>query len=360
MCAVLCFTLLGQNDLNYDLSADGPYIIYDSTEVQNIQVDRSGNLSITRYASLPSKYTVHVASHIGNHQFDVPLHALKRQNWKTETRDKIFVISDPHGDVDCFISILRGGKVIDSAYRWIFGKNCLVVIGDVFDRCDDVLPIYWLIYKLEAEAEAAGGQVTFVLGNHEEMVLKNDLRYVRSKYTRLADSLHRSYASLWTENSELGRWLKTKNTIQVIGNNLFVHAGLSRDFFDKRFDIGMVNDTISAYLQKSSSERSASPTAKFLFGSNGPLWYRGMVLTNSKYKPVNNADVDNILQFYSVQRIFVGHTILDSPTGFYQNKVVGVNVENDENRESEKARAILIEGAKLRLVYDSGTSLDKF
>ena len=65
--------------------------------------------------------------------------------------------------------------MIDADYNWIFGTNQLVIIGDVFDRGVDVLPIYWLIYKLEKEAEDAGGKVTFLIGNHETMVLGNDL-----------------------------------------------------------------------------------------------------------------------------------------------------------------------------------------
>ena len=62
--------------------------------------------------------------------------------------------------------------------------------------------------QLEKEAEDAGGKVTFLIGNHETMVLGNDLRYTKKKYTQLADTLGMSYRSFgrkasWTlvENS---------------------------------------------------------------------------------------------------------------------------------------------------------------
>ena len=45
-----------------------------------------------------------------------------------------------------------------------------------------MLPIFWLMYKLEQEAWEAGGVMTFMLGNHEEMVLRGNLKYTRSKY----------------------------------------------------------------------------------------------------------------------------------------------------------------------------------
>ena len=41
--------------------------------------------------------------------------------------------------------------------------------------------------------------------------------------------------------SVLGDWLSTKNTMQLIGKNLIVHAGLSKDLIDKGYQIPQVN-----------------------------------------------------------------------------------------------------------------------
>mgnify|MGYP000243614500 CR=1 FL=1 len=40
-------------------------------------------------------------------------------------------------------------------------------------------------YKLEEEAAKAGGHVSFMLGNHEPMVLANDLRYTKEKSIKI-------------------------------------------------------------------------------------------------------------------------------------------------------------------------------
>lgn len=84
-------------------------------------------------------------------------------------------MSDPHGRLDCVISLLQGNGVIDKNYNWSFGSNHLMVIGDIFDRGKDVPQIFWLFYKLEDEAAKAGGTVSFLLGNHEPLVLANDI-----------------------------------------------------------------------------------------------------------------------------------------------------------------------------------------
>lgn len=104
-----------------------------------------------------------------------------------------FVMSDPHGRLDCVISLLQGNHIIDKDYKWSFGKNHLMIIGDIFDRGKDVPQIFWLFYKLEEEAAKAGGHVSFMLGNHEPMVLANDLRYTKEKYKILAEKLKMKY-----------------------------------------------------------------------------------------------------------------------------------------------------------------------
>ena len=83
----------------------------------------------------------------------------------------------PHGNFDCFQSLLRAAGVIDSTYHWTLADGHLVVIGDVMDRGVDVMPIFWLLYELEGEAQQAGGTVSFLLGNHETLVLKTNKNY---------------------------------------------------------------------------------------------------------------------------------------------------------------------------------------
>ncbi len=259
------------------LSADGPYVIYNlDGAVRVIRVDTAGRITDSVYHALPEDFTLHVVDHKGRYPFDVKLHPVKRPEWKYKLPDKVFVMSDPHGKMDCVISLLRGNGIIDEEYRWSFGKNHLVIIGDVFDRGKDVPQIFWLFYKLEKEAEDAGGHVSFLLGNHEPMVLAADLRYAKEKYKALAGKLKMDYSALFGPNTELGRWLATRNTIQLIGRDLFVHAGLGKDFYDYNLTIPSVNEEMSRALFMSKAERRAlSPLTAFLYGSSGPVWYPG-------------------------------------------------------------------------------------
>lgn len=336
------------------LTGDGPYIIYQSTgQARVVTVDESGAI-IDTTGAVPRAFRV--VSHDGQISFDVQLHPLRPQAWELPKTAKTFVASDPHGRLDCLVSILKAGGVIDDALRWTFGPNRLVLCGDVMDRGDDVTQIYWLLYELENEAAAAGGSVSFIYGNHEPMVLAGDLRYARQKYQALADTLDTTVPLMYGRDTEIGRWLAGCNTILKVGGDLFVHAGLSRDLLALDMDIPEVNALCSEGLFMSSKERYAhSPAMKVLFKYTGPVWYRGFFFSKKKYGgKMPREDLDALLERYGARRVFVGHTINRNVKTIYGGRVVAVDVDAKINHDAGRSRAVLIDGEKLFAVYDSG------
>lgn len=339
-----------------ELTADGPYVIHQPDgRTRIISVDKKGNISDSTYATLPDGLTLHVTDHKGRFPFDVRLHPVKRPAWNYSQPDKVFVMSDPHGRLDCVISLLQGNQVIDKDYRWNFGSNHLMVIGDIFDRGKDVTQIFWFFYKLEEEAAQAGGHVSFMLGNHEPMVLAGDMRYSKGKYKLLAEKLDMAYPELFGPDTELGNWLGTRNTMQMIGSDLYVHAGLGKEFYDRNLDIPTVNKEMSKALFMSKKERKAlSPLTAFLYGNSGPIWYRGLVRTDAKYHPLAPDSLQLLMERYKARHIIVGHTIFEDISTFYGGKVIGVNVDNKENRKKKRGRAVLIENNQYFVVGDKG------
>lgn len=354
-----CFTQLSGADKDHEekkLSADGPYLLYpEEGGFRSISVDMAGCLNDQTFKAIPKGFSFDVYSDKGEKLFPVALHKVKRPEWKSRQAEKMLILSDPHANWECFSSILKEWKVVDEDYRWTFGKNQLVVIGDVFDRGKDVLPIFWLLYKLEKEAADAGGQLVFLLGNHEGMVLAGDLRYVKDKYLHLADTLGIPYQQLWNKQTELGRWLATRNTMQLIDDNLFVHAGLSLQFLDKNKSIPEVNKIMSEGLFLTKQERKdASEDIAFMYATYGPIWYRGMVHSADRYHPLYPEDLPKIFDKYKAKRLFVGHTIFDDISTFYKYRVVAVNVDNKKNMEKKRGRGVLVEDNRMYVIFDSG------
>lgn len=343
------------------IPVDGPYIFYkpDGT-ARIISVDENGIYKESLRNTIRQDDVFQVITHDKKHHFGVKLHPIIRQEWKQEAPGKLLVISDPHANFDCFYSVLKANGVINDKYEWTYGNGHLMIIGDIFDRGNDVLPIFWLTYKLDQEARNAGGAVHFLLGNHESMILRGDLRYMKEKYAALSTYVRLDYSKFFGPDTELGRWLAAANSIQIIGNDLFVHAGLAKGFYNRNYAIPYVNEVMSQGLFLNKEGREAlSEDSKYLYSSasntpDGPgiLWYRGMV-GYEKHEPLDADVLDLILQRYRVNRIIVGHTIFDDITTFYDGKVIAVNVDNQKNFDNKKGRGLLIEPEGTYVIGDN-------
>lgn len=342
---------------------DGPYIFYPSAnKMRVLSVDPEKKVwNDVYYDEVPANFSFEVFSHDYKHRFTVNLHKMEREYWEQEAPEKIMAISDPHGNVDCFASVLKANGVINEKYEWIFGKNHLMVLGDIFDRGDDVLPIFWLTYKLQKEASEAGGVVHFLIGNHESMVLRSDLRYINEKYAKLATQFDLDYSKFFAANTELGRWIGLSNTVQIIGRTLFVHGGLSQGFYDRNLTIPNVNWQVGTgiFMDKAGRDKLTNDS-QFIFSSSsstvggpGPFWYRGMVGYEG-HEALSEETLELFLQRYDVDRVIVGHTVMDDVTTFYSGKVIAINVDNQLNYDRQASRGVMIEKNEVYIINDKG------
>lgn len=265
---------------------------------------------------------------------------------------KTLFISDIEGEFAAFRAILIANKVIDEKYNWIFGSGNLVICGDLFDRGKQVTEGLWLLYKLEQDAVTKGGYVHTILGNHDIMNLSGDLRYLDPRYPTLARAMEMPYTDLYSKDTELGRWLRTKNTIEKIGDNLCAHAGIAPQITKLAMPLETVNNKCRPYYDKarklSDVAKLDTTVASFFNGQTSLFWYRGYFAEPK----ATEAEVTSTLALYDVKRIVVGHTIVPGNVGFYYGgKVLGLDV----NQHAGKHEAALLEKGAWYKVTDQGT-----
>lgn len=239
--------------------------------------------------------------------------------------DKIIVLSDIEGNFIPLRNFLINNKVIDNSNRWIFGSGHLVLNGDMVDRGLNVTECLWFIYHLEQEAVKYGGYVHFILGNHEIMNMNDDLRYVRNKYFENCKLIKEDYKDLYKPNTELGRWLETKNIIEKIGPYLFLHGGISPGLDSLNLPIEEINRAAREYYFKSKEAKNNSdPKANIIFsGKTSPFWYRGYVSGTTTEDELNTT-----LNNFKINKIIVGHTIVDSAKYFYNERIIAVDTDH--------------------------------
>ncbi len=241
---------------------------------------------------------------------------------------RVFAISDIHGEYEYMVEILRNGGVVDSALHWAMEDGHLVIVGDIFDRGDMVTECLWMLFRLEQEAEREGGAVHVLLGNHEQMVINGDDRYVHDKYLKgIAARARVRHEDLYGPNMVLGQWLRSRHTVITINDVLYVHGGLSPLMVDSGWTAAMMNDAVRKFLGINSVQYRFDEAARLVYGSLGPLWYRGYwEASEGRYELATDSVIDRVLDFYGVSSIAVGHTNQDSLMVHRAGRVFGVDV----------------------------------
>jgi hypothetical protein len=259
----------------------------------------------------------------------------------TEGVERIAVLSDVHGQYDLMVRLLRSNGIVDRKSNWRYGRGHLVVVGDVFDRGPKVNQALWLLYSLEQQARAAGGGVHLLLGNHEIMVLANDLRYVNDGYQRNAGVLGTSYIDLYGPQTVLGRWLRSKPVIAQINDLLFLHGGIASSYFEMDLTRAQINQRYRATLGTTKSVWQGNPELAALYnGKTSPIWYRGY-FTDPELK---QEQVDAIAARLGVKHIVVGHTSHKQIGSYFDGVVIGVD---SSIKNGEYGELLLIERGKM-------------
>lgn len=336
--AVLLTITMVVNAQEKNTSTDGPYVFYQGDKVY-VKSIVEGNVVTD---SFPAKektehpLTVQVAGH-PEWQFNVVLRdSIVPRACIYPASDKIIFVSDIEGEFEAFRSLMIGNKVMDNQGNWIFGSNRLVVAGDLFDRGKQVPQYIWLLYKLEYEARLSGGDVHVVLGNHDIMNMKGDLRYVQPVYFKNAELLQQSYNSLYDANTELGRWLRSKNLMEKIGDFLVLHGGISPEVVEKKYNLERISKSCRPFYDWPTKKLPDS--VKVFLGNKGLFWYRDYF---SKHED-QTTTIDSACFLYGVKQIIVGHTINKPNIAFYHDyKVLALDVNE---HEGDHAVALWIKG----------------
>jgi hypothetical protein len=317
-------------EINLDDYADGPHFFWlDSKTVKSWYINhtKEGNTIDIREKKIKVKRdSVLVKGQKG----DANQYWLRKGKYPIQSAEysgvnKLLAIGDVHGEYDVLVKLLRNSGVIDENLDWNWGDGHLVFIGDIFDRGDKVTESLYLIKKLQGQANENKGKLHLLLGNHEVMVLMNDSRYVAPKYKNMCQRLMMNYPRFFAENTELGKWLRSLNSVVKINDLIFVHGGLSPNLVDRGLSLEQINNDIRKSLDKD-NEMTHEEVMKAVYFPENPLWYRGYLMKSRSYSIINKEELNKVLSYYSASRIFFGHTEVESIRFLHEGKVGAINV----------------------------------
>jgi hypothetical protein len=346
-------------------TVDGPYLRYgesDRLEVSVVEWSAAGATARGLPLAPSGKLTVPAVGALPS--FEVaprPPAKPAPDSLRLPKATPLFVVADTHGEYEILGRMLRAHRVIDAKSKWSFGRGHLVVLGDVFDRGPNHTEILWLLYQLEAEAAQAGGGVHLLIGNHEAMVLRGDLRYLNPKYRETALALGVGYEKLFDARSVLGQWLRSRPAILRIDRTLYLHGGISRALVDRKLTLAQINGTIRGLLDGTlPDDLDSLERAQFLLKEEGPLWYRGYFSReqgpDKGAATATSADIAAALKHFAADRIVVGHTIVPTLTPLYDGRVIAANVAAKPDAGGSRFEALSIRGSKMQRARLDGTT----
>lgn len=272
-------------------------------------------------------HTVMVQGFSGDTSVYTVTRSYHKEPTEFENVEKILAFGDLHGHYSALVKFMQHHGVIDGKFQWSWDSGHVVILGDVFDRGDEVTETLWLIYQLDQQARRQGGRVHLLLGNHEVMVMLNDTRYLNRKYELFSNYFMRDYASFYDTVSVLGRWLHSRNTIITINDLLFSHAGISPEVLQTGIPLEKVNSVLLDYLNTDPSQpRKDAALMRLLLNENGPLWYRGYMMNGVTDDLISQTDVERVLKYYDVHKIIIAHSEVKQLSTLYDGMVIAINV----------------------------------
>ena len=336
------------DDDSSKFGSDGPVIVYENGSIINYSIVPDGSAFRISKKAIYKTDTLTCRIDETNQEFSFRLKdSINTEKDEYDLPGRMFIISDIEGNFKGFVDILKAAGVINNNLNWIFGNGHIVLDGDFFDRWINVTECLWLIYKLEDEALKSGGKVHFILGNHEIMNLNEKYKYVRNKYKLNAEALGLEYKKWYAPDTELGKWLRSKNGIEKIGDYLFLHGGISKDFPKDKYTLTEINENIKMCIDRDFKDGN---TSKDMFiGAQGPLWYRGIVDTAE-----SREDVEQTLKSFNAKKMILGHTIVDEIKYLYGGKVIAIDLEHQINTANGKMYALWYEDGEFYVIDNKG------
>ena len=348
----------GDDPQALNLEREGPYVFYETDSTLNVNYIR-GNKTYGFYLDKTQHHTndeifANCYFPLDGSSFDFSIQSeiiIPKSTYAD--KEAILAISDIESGYKTFRDFLITNKVIDENLDWIFGKGHLVLVGDFVDRGFSTTQVLWFIYKLEQEAKKQGGHVHFIIGNHELYNMQGKFKSASYKYYGVASILGKQHHDLYNKNSFIGKWMASKNTLELINGYLFTHGGIHPDIANYDITIEQVNQINRDHYDQSYFPKPKESVAQLILSNKkGICWYRGYFEDD-----LSQGEVEKGIDQFNAKAVVVGHTLQWSVKRLYKGKVFAIDVKHpkdyNKNWPNKRSEGLLIkEGKHFRILAD--------
>jgi hypothetical protein len=215
------------------------------------------------------------------------------------------VIGDIHGQLGALTRLLTSAGLLHEG-RWGGGKAQLLFLGDFFNRGPAGLGVLELVMGLQTEAEAAGGSVEMLLGNHDLLIL------AAYRFGEQVSCYPDTFIRDWQRSGGIpndlagltpahAHWLSSRPALLLGADVLYMHADAT--FYKMLGDSpDAVNQTFQATLR--GQDIDAWNVLLEAFGEHEAFWHPG-----------GEARAQRFLEHFGAARLVHAHTPISKLTG---------------------------------------------
>lgn len=242
---------------------------------------------------------------------------------------RVAVLSDIEGNLGFLDRALQRLGVTDATGGWAYGDGQLVILGDSVDRGRDVSAVLWRLHGLALQAQASGGTVRVLLGNHEQYLLRTNPSRAHPDQLYALNAMG-GYRDAYAAGTLLGDWLRRQPVLLQLGRVLFVHGGVSPQVAASGLSVAQLNAAMRDYW-RAPGAGTHSPALDAVLGPAGLTQYRGWFrASEGRYPAASEAEVAQALARFGADMAVVGHTQVDKVTALHGGRVYAVDVNSNE------------------------------
>ena len=227
----------------------------------------------------------------------------------------VFVLGDIHGQYVKLVGLLKDAALLDESLRWRGADARLWLLGDYFDRGAGGIACLELIMTLQGQADAAGGLLGALLGNHDVALLAA-LLFGEQPSTGTGGSFYADWLDNGGSAAELDdlrpsqiAWLLDLPAMALVEGRLLAHAD-AHFYLRYGHSVAQVNRGLSALLHA----RDAAAWDGLLRDFNQRRYF---------WDPENGPqNARTFLQIYGGAQLIHGHTPISRLTGRRPDLVV--------------------------------------
>lgn len=264
---------------------------------------------------------------------------------------RVVVIGDLNAQNALLRRYLVDLKLLKPNGGWCGGRTVLVQMGDIPNRGAGARAAMELMMELRPKALDAGGDVIWLLGNHEVMsVLGHEAYVTAEEYLEFAreDEIEEFYVKrtrfvyellgapdvpglveplggrmkAWEEGNapgkdtyrkamslsgKYGKYIRKLPVAFRLGRLLFIHGGLSPGWASRGLE-GLQRAARDEWAKKPRFYQELAPDSIFR-DPLGPLWHRAYCIAKAK---LVRRDLSDALDLVGAEQMLVGHTRTDS------------------------------------------------